>query len=470
MISSDQIVFQVESLQALCAEGAVRAHRANKPVLVSLTYSVPWRDAFELLHAAQLLGVDRSFWSVPLRGFTLVGIGEAAALEGYGAERFSQVARAWHVLLDDALIQNPTDLPGTGPLLMGGFSFDPKREPEPMWSGFPDARLVLPSLSFTMYDGDLWLTHNLVVNPDESGKERADDHLRRAERLWTTVLPRKAPAEPRLWLFDDDAARWRQQVGSVAHMLGGPDLEKVVLARAVRAASDQLLQPHHALVFLRSAYPDCFLYSFSRGERTFLGATPEQLVRFVDGDIETMCLAGSIRRGATPEEDESLGRTLLQDAKERREHYLVVQAIRTALAGVCEGLNHPDEPTLLKLGNVQHLFTPVRARRRDGHTILDVVERLHPTPAVGGTPREAAMAVIREREDFNRGWYASPVGWLDARGDGEFAVALRCALVERREAVLFAGCGIMPASDPQREYEEATLKMRPMLAALGGTD
>ena len=181
-----------------------------------------------------------------------------------------------------------------------------------------------------------------------------------------------------------------------------------------------------------------------------------------------MSLAGSIRRGKTPAEDARLGQTLLDSAKDRAEHAVVVRALGEALGETCDRLQVSDTPSLLKLGHIQHLCTPITGHLANGHTLLDLVERLHPTPAVGGRPREAALRLIRACEGLDRGWYAGPVGWLDAQGEGEFAVALRSALLHGNTATLFAGCGIVADSDPEREYAESRLKLKPMLTALSG--
>lgn len=185
-----------------------------------------------------------------------------------------------------------------------------------------------------------------------------------------------------------------------------------------------------------------------------------------NGAVSAHGLAGSIGRGATPEEDARLGAQLLASAKDLAEHEIVVRTIRENLADICTDLHAPAAPTLLKLRNVQHLFTPISSTIVAGRTIFDLIERLHPTPAVGGRPREQALDWIREHEQLDRGWYAGPVGWLDAGGDGEFAVALRSALTEGNQAVLFAGCGIVADSDPAREYQESQIKLRAMLGAL----
>jgi isochorismate synthase len=217
---------------------------------------------------------------------------------------------------------------------------------------------------------------------------------------------------------------------------------------------------------LAAHYRGCYLFAIARGESCFLGATPEQLLRLRDGELHTMSLAGSIRRGETPAADDALGQSLLDSAKDRREQIVVTQAITEALGETCLSVRVAPEPKLLKLGNIQHLCTPITGQLASGYTIFDVIERLHPTPAVGGRPREAALQFIREHEQLDRGWYAGPVGWVNAAGEGEFAVALRSALLRGRTATLFAGCGIVADSDPEREYAESELKLKPMLSAL----
>jgi isochorismate synthase len=264
------------------------------------------------------------------------------------------------------------------------------------------------------------------------------------------------------------ARRWQEVVGGVAGELrdGTLELEKVVLARECLVEAAAPFDPVPVLDRLRAAYPSCFVFAVTRGERCFLGATPEQLVRLREGAVQAMSLAGSIARGATPEEDERLGEQLLSSAKDRAEHAVVVRAMSEGLAGACTAVAVPAEPVLLKVRNVQHLRTTVNGHARSGTTILDLVERLHPTPAVGGYPRKQALQLIREREGLDRGWYAGPLGWVNARGDGEFAVALRSALLHGAQARVFAGCGIVGDSDPAAEYAESCLKLRPLLTAL----
>ena len=198
---------------------------------------------------------------------------------------------------------------------------------------------------------------------------------------------------------------------------------------------------------------------------TFLGATPERLARTVGRSFETVAIAGSAPRGADPDEDARFAAALLASEKDREEHAVVVDTLRAGLAPIVETLTVADTPGILPLRHVQHLVTPMTGTLRDDAGLLALAALLHPTPAVGGEPRDVALDLIAEHEGFDRGWYAGPIGWLGADGDGELMVALRCGLVRGRDAVLFAGCGIVADSDPAREWEESRLKLRTMIAA-----
>lgn len=261
------------------------------------------------------------------------------------------------------------------------------------------------------------------------------------------------------------AEAWQADVASAAQAVRRSDLEKVVLARAVELEAPRPFNAGRALRHLAAHYDGCYIFAIAHAGQCFLGATPEQLIKLTNGELRGMSLAGSIRRGKTPEEDRQLGEALLTSEKDRSEHTVVVRGMVEALYDASVNLT-VGETTLLKLSNIQHLYTPLIGELADGHTLLDLVARLHPTPAVGGRPRQEALALIRACEQLDRGWYAGPVGWVNHRGDGEFAVALRSALLADNRATLFAGCGIMADSNPEREYAESSLKLKPMLVAL----
>jgi isochorismate synthase len=264
------------------------------------------------------------------------------------------------------------------------------------------------------------------------------------------------------------AARWQETVATIGQEIQQGTVEKLVLAREVRVRSSQLLDPATVVNRLRERYDSCTLFAFAGTHTCFVGATPERLVRLNDKTVQTDCLAGSTRRGATRDEDRSLAEALLTNRKERHEHALVVCTLQNALLPFCSSLHVPQTPALLRMPNVQHLYTPLEGRLKEESDIFGLVERLHPTPATGGLPQERAYSLLRAYEGFDRGWYAGPVGWVDGRGGGEFVVAIRSALLHDNEALLYAGCGIVAGSDPEREYEESCLKLKPMLWAMNG--
>lgn len=244
--------------------------------------------------------------------------------------------------------------------------------------------------------------------------------------------------------------------------------EKVVLAREVRYVADRSFDVPAAVDRLGRAYPEATLFAVRDSGFEFVGATPEYLVRLTGGTVHTLGLAGTTPRGATPEEDAAYERDLTGSAKILHEHDVVVRMLREALTTDCADLTVAPSPTVLKLANVQHLSTPVQGKlAEDAPGILEFAERLHPTPALGGHPRAASLDWLAKNEGLDRGWYAGGVGWSDTSGQGEFAVAIRSALIHGNVASLYAGCGIVADSDPEEEYLETCAKLRPMLHALG---
>ncbi len=469
MIIDTAITIPEHRLHARLAAGLQQAQRSGRPTLVSTVLHAPQCDPLVFFARGASLADERFFWSNPGTEYAIAGVDAAWTLVLTGAGRFTADA-AWRELCADALIDDPFAMPGTGPLLMGGFSFDPLRPSMPLWEGYPDGLLVLPRYVLTSANGAAWLTINTVFEPD-SPPDAAADIIARIYELFEGD-PRSANLSPVGGIDHGEdvmpAEQWKAIVRQIEQRMRLGELGKVVLARQYHVKGRAVFDPALVVERLRADYADCFVFAVARGDRCFLGASPERLVRLRDRAVRATCLAGSIARGANAEQDQLLGAELLASAKDRAEHEFVVRAICDALADVCGEQLSTGPLALMKLRNVQHLFTPIQGRVDRGRSILDLVGRLHPTPAMGGVPREPALEIIRRFEGMDRGWYASPVGWMDARGEGEFAVAIRSALLHGAEATLFAGCGLVAGSDPDREYAESCLKLRPVLAALGG--
>lgn len=459
---------------------ATRAARSGRSIVASVTMPAPWLDTLRFFAAAHTAGFsDTFYWERPAHRIALASVSRAAAIVTTHRDHITAAAMERHALLDGAVRISAAGTSAetlAGPLLTGGFAFDPLARGA-LWEGFPDGLLVLPQFALAT-DGDAaWLTINALVAADDDPDDHAGALLVSLARLRAAVERDEPPslaalAAPRPLTTHDlrPAAGWMALVAATTARIRAGESEKVVLARGVEANADAPLAPAAALRCLRAAYPDTYVFAIRRGGRCFLGATPEQLARVADGWAHTMALAGSAPRGASPEEDAALGDALLHSAKNGGEHAIVVAQVRDALRPHATRVHVAPSPRLLKLRNVQHLRTPIDAALAPGRCILDVIAALHPTPAVGGHPRAAALAAIRATEGLDRGWYAGPIGWVGPDGGGEFAVALRSALVDGNRATLFAGCGIVSDSDPQAEYDESCLKLQPMLRALAGED
>lgn len=417
----------------------------------------PGFDTTGLLAAPRANGVVASY-ERPSRRFALVAVGEAGRANAEPGEGPRSAREGAMRLLDRPL---ETDDERLSPRVLGGFAFRASPAPSDPWTDFGVGSLVLPRLLFVR-DGNL---SGVVVAP---GVEAAEVH---------SLLTRSASVAPPADLVTlrcarpVDGDRYRAGVRVISQDIRAGAYEKAVLATTQQLALEgdtNEIDVGRTLARLRANYPECHLFTVSADGATFLGASPELLVGLSGGDVSTLGLAGSARRGETDEDDDRIGRALLASAKDRHEHETVVRAIREALGEVTERLRVPAEPGLRRLRNIQHLATEISGRVVRGVDVLELVQRLHPTPAVCGWPRAAAQHVIAVLESFDRGWYAGPVGWMDAHGNGEFAVGLRAALVRGGRAWLFAGNGIMGDSDPDAELAEVQLKFRPLADALAG--
>ena len=349
---------------------------------------------------------------------------------------------------------------------MGGFAFDGSKPPGGPWDGFPPAAFVLPEIQLTRCDESTYVTVNAV----DTGEAEPDVEARLADAAAAvedlpTMLPAAEPPGVSSTHPRTSRSEWIDMVDATVARIANGDLEKVVLATALDVSLESPIDIPAVLERLRRTHPDCFRLLFQpEGGAGFFGPSPERLVKVRGNTVETEALAGSVPRGETPEDDAAYADSLRGSAKLQHEQSLVVEAIRDRLAPLGSVTESPQ--TVRQLATIQHLRTPLHAELDDRMHVLGLVERLHPTPAVGGVPPGAAIEAIRDTERFDRGWYAAPVGWFDAAGNGEFAVAIRSGLANGREATLFAGNGIVENSDPAEEWDEIYPKYRPILDEL----
>ncbi|MGD6944150.1 isochorismate synthase [Cytobacillus gottheilii] len=451
-------------------EAIEKAKALSKPILVSEVKKINEIDPLLFFHAGQArYEGERFFWKEDSGNEVFVGMGICGQIQSdQAADRFFLVKKEWEALLQDMVIYNSYSNKGTGPLLFGGFSFDPNKEKTKLWSKFSHSLFHLPLFMYSIIDGEAFLTTNVICTQHDDLSLYKKIEANRQAIL--TDLPSGLPARSNALLKDEEInpEAWMETVESVVNDMMNGLYQKVVLAREERLAFSQQISIEDVLGNLLSRQKNSFIFAFEASGDCFIGATPERLVKKEGKTLFSTCLAGSIRRGVTEEEDQELGKELLQDPKNTVEHHYVVEMITAAMKETCESVSIPDKPVLMKLKDIQHLYTPVTGTANKDSSLLTLVERLHPTPALGGVPTESAIKVIREREELDRGFYAAPIGWMDYRGDGEFAVALRSGLIQGDEASIFAGCGVVQHSDPLSEYEETKIKFRPMRSALGG--
>ena len=478
--------FRKVKLELLVRTARERALGSGKRVLVSLTEKIEAIDPLVFLEsfvdsassnedAVKVIAGGRMYWERPADSFAMAGIGAAATFEHSGSRRFAETDAEWNLLLEDAVIETegPSAL-AAGPLLMGGFAFEPNGPRTSLWRGFESSHLIIPELLVTSACGQSWITISMIVSEKGDAAFPPADVLSLAGSLLQTAPPEdfsfNGVAEGDVNQSNMSTRNeWRDIVESGVAEIRAGRLEKVVIARGVRVVAPEPIDAFAVLRHLRSIYSQSFVFGIWSADSAFVGATPERLVRLSGRDVEASSLAGTIERGATPLEDAANVQQLRESEKDLAEHSAVRNELFSALSDMCDDVCAATEPSILTLPHVHHLHTSLRARLRDKGSLLDMVGQLHPTPAVGGSPREAALRFIREHENLDRGWYASPVGWIGGKG-GEFAVALRSALIDDDTAVLFAGCGIVADSDPDLEYAESNLKLQAMRAAIGSAN
>jgi menaquinone-specific isochorismate synthase len=408
---------------------------------------------------------QRFFWSSP-ENHVLVGAGLAASFEGKGLERTREIKAQWERVLTHWI--GTKEEAGTGPVLVGGLSFDPANSSASRWSGFPEAGFSIPTFLLTIKGEHTWFTVNTWVEGTTDPNKLSEELFGKMNEL-LKEKPVDLFATTRInQIKDHDAPAWLSNVKTATTKIANQELDKVVLAREVEAEGNESFSHTAILHHLAEHQQKSYVFAFEKGEKCFIGATPERLIERRGNTFLTGALAGTAARGSNSAEDQRLEKKLLKDTKNREEHEFVVKMICEAMESFTAELTFPSKPEILKVKDVQHLYTPISGLAKNHVSLLDIVEKLHPTPALGGQPREKALELIQQLEAFNRGWYASPIGWLDAEGYGEFAVAIRSALIEGNMAWLYAGCGVVEASNPQAELEETQLKLRPMLTALEG--
>ena len=451
-----------ERLASNLHKAVKRARRSGEQTLASISLELPAEvDPTEVACASRRTGEPWFVFEQPDHGrASLAGLGEVIGLQASGPERFEQVTRRWRELSAAAV--------GEGAIAVGGFSFAPDGGASPHWQGYAPASLVVPEVALSRRERDVRLTLTALASPDDLPEELLASLLARVERLEQRRLPLLDPAPSGRFQVASamPPEHFESAVSRACELIGQGQMEKIVLAREVQVHAPSAYDPAAVLGVLREEFPSCFTFCVGRGEAAFVAASPELLVRREGHRVSTLALAGSTRRSADPAVDDHLGEQLLRDESYREEHAIVARRIERMLRAHSVWVAAAPEPELVRIANIQHLATPIRAQLASPMDALELVGMMHPTPAVGGEPLARAAPLIPALEGLDRGWYAGPVGWTDATGDGEFCVALRCALLRGAIARCYAGNGIVRDSEPAAELAETEIKLQALLPLL----
>jgi salicylate biosynthesis isochorismate synthase len=436
-------------------EGVRRVAAQGRRALVSVTVPVEGIDPCAAVFASRLAS-DRWFcWEQPDRDFALATLGTVVEATSRGPGRFGDVARTCQAATRDSFLDQPAGLPaGAGAVWVGGFAFEDYGGRSSAWSSLAPASMALPELSLCRSGGTTYLTLNALALPGEEVAEKVEKLTARLSGLGEASLPLLDPhptsrVEIRSALAPEE---FEHAVAAATRKIEESELRKVVLAREVLVRAGAAHDPAALFGAIREQFSSCFCFCCGTPEAAFVGASPELLLRRSGASLSTVALAGSTRRSSDPAVDDYLGEQLLRSDKDRREHAIVAERIARSLRAHAVWVEAAAEPEIVKVANIQHLATPIVAQLAEPRSAVELAGIL--------------PATITELERMDRGWYAGPVGWMDATEDGEFCVALRSALLRDREAHLYAGVGLVAGSDPAAELAETEIKLEALLPLL----
>lgn len=453
-------------VEELIDQAMEQVNQTKRVHLVSITTKIDSINMLQLFSNAKQTGKNRTYWSSTDDDFTIVGIGSSYDIQTQN-NHYAATQQEWLALLQRSFIYNPYGIDGTGVVALGGMTFDPNKQQTKLWENYGVSFFHVPTYAVVENKGSFYMTvtHAIDKGVDKASVVASIDSAEEMIQQMTYAADECRQGDI-IHKEEIGTKRWLHNVEQAIQFIKEEHAKKIVLAREMRIRLNKTTHIGHMLKKLHELQTNCYIYAFERGEDCFIGATPERLVRIEGERMLSTCLAGTAPRGKTSEEDEQIGAALLHDAKNLEEHGYVVQMIADAITPYCTDIEIANQPSLRPLKNLQHLYTPVTATIKPEYHIFDLVESLHPTPALGGLPNDVALAFLREHEQLDRGWYGAPIGWMDSNQHGEFAVGIRSALVQDDEISLFAGCGVMRDSDPQEEYEETGIKFLPILSVL----
>lgn len=414
------------------------------------------------------LDYEKSFyWEIPDKNTRMLALGELISVSENGKGRFAAIEKRIK-LIKENFVSNWHEYEGVSiPLFVGGMKFTSENESE-VWENYSDSNWFAPKILILSEGSDVYIIYNFLLSSDSLKEKLKNEFELKISSLFSPKENHNPTSKPQIQSIagntPKDKKKWMESVKKVISLIEAGELKKVVLSRCLELKLNEEPYIYDLLEQLKQNYPGCYLFAFHSGKSTFFGASPEKLVRMNEEWVEADALAGSAPRGKDELEDKMFEEQLLKSNKDLHEHNTVVSYIGSLFSGFSKHIDYDSVPKIKKLKNIQHLWTPVRVKLSTDHKIFNIMECLHPTPAVCGIPQIEALNTIKKIEDYHRGMYAGIIGWFNFNKEGEFAVAIRSALLKGKKLYAFAGGGIVEGSDPALEYKETELKLRPILA------
>jgi len=450
-------------------------YNGSLPTFATFSFQIDAIDPLAYLEMCWNKQTYQYYWEKPSDEFAIAAGDELFNISASGPDRFEEISRKYNSARELTTEFTTISHPHAGMIFLGGFSFFDEVNGQ-MWDSFSPASFTVPKWMI-IRDGKFNVASLSVEVENFDSAADLQHYLQQKLQDITETVSQNTSAKVnengQLSLNNHPLetgsahAEWISSVKQAKEEINRETFEKIVLARHLTVNKDTGTTPTKVLNNLRQQYTNCYNFLIHQPSgKTFLGSTPERLGAFRNQLLLTDALAGSIQRGSTATEDAFYEKHLAHSKKDRDEHNFVIRDIKERLTPYAKTFKRNEQPEIKKLSNVQHLYTPIRVQLNDDISMLDVIGKLHPTPAVGGYPWQDASEYIDKLEQFERGWYAGPVGWFNSKGNGEFAVGIRSGLFTESQAHFFAGCGIVADSDPEAEWEETNLKLKPMLSAL----
>lgn len=410
---------------------------------------------------------EKSFYfEKPDEDFSFIGIDEIISITENGDKRFAATDKKIKELKNNFINNWDSISLQNKPLFVGGMKFNVEHQDED-WKDFSDSIWLIPELLIIKNKNDFFIFYNFIYN-SASSEENLTKKLKSKLENIIKSLEEKKHGNIKIHKLTGnspkDKKKWKNLVNSCLENIYNNKINKIVVSRRIEILLSGELNLDYVIKHFKEKYSECYLFIFHRGKSSFFGATPERLAKFFNGTLQIEALAGSASRGKTEEEDLVLGKKLLNSDKDINEHDFVINHIQDSISGQVEELTFEKKHFIKKLNNIQHISTIISAKMNSSNTPLNIVKELFPTPAVCGIPKEVSLNLIKKLESYYRGLYSGIIGWFNFNDEGEFAVAIRSALTYGNKLIAFAGCGIVEKSDPDMEYEETELKLKPILS------